>query len=34
MLIHFNQSDILHYFHLGNAIEYNLIQAYGSLQTL
>ncbi|AXJ05148.1 cupin [Pseudomonas fluorescens] len=31
---HFNQSDILHYFHLGDAIEYNLIHADGSLQTL
>ena len=31
---HFNQSDILHYFHLGDAIEYSLIHADGSLQTL
>ncbi len=31
---HFNRSDILHYFHLGDAIEYNLIHADGSLQTL
>ncbi|UVL92070.1 cupin domain-containing protein [Pseudomonas siliginis] len=31
---HFNQSDILHYFQLGDAIEYNLIHADGSLQTL
>ena len=31
---HFNQSDILHYFHLGDAIEYSLILADGSLQTL
>ncbi|WP_248741657.1 MULTISPECIES: cupin domain-containing protein [unclassified Pseudomonas] len=31
---HFNQSDILHYFHLGDAIEYRLIHADGSLQTL
>jgi predicted cupin superfamily sugar epimerase len=27
-------SDILDYFHRGDAIEYNLIHAYGSLQTL
>jgi len=31
---HFNQSDILHYFHLGDPIEYSLIHADGSLQTL
>ncbi|MFI8221726.1 cupin domain-containing protein [Pseudomonas sp. NPDC085632] len=31
---HFNQSDILHYFHLGDAIEYSLIHADGSLQIL
>ncbi|WLH38253.1 cupin domain-containing protein [Pseudomonas sp. FP2196] len=31
---HFNQSDILHYFHSGDAIEYSLILADGSLQTL
>lgn len=31
---HFNQSDILHYFHLGDAIEYSLIYPDGSLQTL
>ncbi|CAI8878276.1 conserved hypothetical protein [Pseudomonas sp. IT-232MI5] len=31
---HFNRSDILHYFHLGDAIEYSLIHADGSLQTL
>lgn len=31
---HFNQSDILHYFHLGDPIEYSLIHANGSLQTL
>ncbi|MHA3737254.1 cupin domain-containing protein [Pseudomonas sp. Eth.TT006] len=31
---HFNQSDILHYFHLGYPIEYSLIHADGSLQTL
>ncbi|RVD79780.1 cupin domain-containing protein [Pseudomonas koreensis] len=31
---HFNHSDILHYFHLGDAIEYSLIHADGSLQTL
>ena len=31
---HFNQADILHYFHLGDAIEYSLIHADGSLQTL
>lgn len=31
---HFNQSNILHYFHSGDAIEYNLIHADGSLQTL
>ncbi|MBC8999417.1 cupin domain-containing protein [Pseudomonas sp. N40(2020)] len=31
---HFNQSDILHYLHLGDAIEYSLIRADGSLQTL
>ncbi|WP_434707092.1 cupin domain-containing protein [Pseudomonas sp. R1-1] len=30
---HFNQSDILHYFHLGDPIEYTLIHADGSLQT-
>ncbi|WP_166219512.1 cupin domain-containing protein [Pseudomonas atagonensis] len=30
---HFNQSDILHYFQLGDAIEYSLILADGSLQT-
>jgi predicted cupin superfamily sugar epimerase len=30
---HFNQSDILHYFHLGDAIEYSLIHPDGSLQT-
>ncbi|MCU0070514.1 cupin domain-containing protein [Pseudomonas koreensis] len=30
---HFNQSDILHYFHLGDAIEYSLIHADGSQQT-
>jgi predicted cupin superfamily sugar epimerase len=31
---HFNQSDILHYFHTGDAIEYSLIHADGSLETL
>lgn len=31
---HFNRSDILHYFHLGDPIEYSLIHADGSLQTL
>ena len=31
---HFNQSDILHLFHLGDAIQYSLIHADGSLQTL
>jgi predicted cupin superfamily sugar epimerase len=31
---HFNRSDILHYFHLGDAIEYSLIHADGSLHTL
>ncbi|KHA73488.1 cupin [Pseudomonas chlororaphis] len=31
---HFNRSDILHYFHLGDAIEYSLIHANGSLHTL
>lgn len=31
---HLNQSDILHYFQLGYAIEYNLIHADGLLQTL
>ncbi|WP_277757828.1 cupin domain-containing protein [Pseudomonas sp. A34-9] len=31
---HFNQSDILHFFHLGDAIEYSLIHPDGSLQTL
>ncbi|TDV49459.1 hypothetical protein EDF87_104105 [Pseudomonas helmanticensis] len=31
---HFNQSDILHYFHLGDALEYSLIHADGSLQTV
>ncbi|QRK81911.1 cupin domain-containing protein [Pseudomonas granadensis] len=31
---HFNQSDILHYFHLGDPIEYSLMRADGSLQTL
>ncbi|WP_025109786.1 cupin domain-containing protein [Pseudomonas sp. H1h] len=31
---HFNQSDILHFFHLGDPIEYNMIHADGSLQTL
>jgi len=31
---HFNQSDILHFFHLGDAIEYSLIHADGSLQRL
>ena len=31
---HFSQSDILHYFQLGDAIEYNLIHADGSLQAL
>jgi uncharacterized protein len=31
---HFNQSDILHFFHLGDPIEYSLIHADGSLQTL
>jgi len=30
---HFNQSDILHYFHLGDALEYSLIHPDGSLQT-
>lgn len=31
---HFNQSDILHFFHLGDPIEYSLIFADGSLRTL
>ena len=31
---HFNQSDILHYFHLGDPIEYSLIHADGALQTV
>ncbi|WP_426201549.1 cupin domain-containing protein [Pseudomonas sp. TWP3-1] len=31
---HFNQSDILHFFHLGDPVEYSLIFADGSLQTL
>ncbi|VUD52244.1 hypothetical protein TDB9533_01591 [Thalassocella blandensis] len=30
---HFNHSDILHYFHSGNPIEYSLILPDGSLQT-
>lgn len=31
---HFNESDILHFFHAGDALEYTLIFADGSLQTL
>ena len=31
---HLNQSDILHYFHLGDAIEYSLIHPDGSMQTV
>jgi predicted cupin superfamily sugar epimerase len=31
---HFNESDILHFFHAGDALEYSLIFADGSLRTL
>lgn len=31
---HFNQSDILHFYHLGDPIEYSMIAGDGSLQTL
>lgn len=31
---HFNQSDILHFYHLGDPIEYSMIHADGSLETL
>lgn len=31
---HFNQSDIVHYYHLGDAIEYSLIFPDGTLQTV
>ncbi|MFJ2279510.1 cupin domain-containing protein [Pseudomonas sp. NPDC087803] len=31
---HFNHSDIVHFFHLGDPIEYSMIHADGSLHTL
>jgi len=31
---HFNHSDIVHFFHLGDPIEYSMIHADGSLETL
>lgn len=31
---HLNQSDIIHYYHLGDAIEYSLIYPDGRLQTV